>query len=60
MDLGLDLEAYNDYVNNLKQFAHVNNDFEIFARDNLLSTKENDRQIVEINTEGFEDVEQVK
>lgn len=34
-DLGLDIEAYKDYVNNLKQFAHVNNDFEIYARDSL-------------------------
>ena len=33
MDLGLDLEAYKDYINNLKQFAHLNHDFEIYARD---------------------------
>ena len=33
MDLGLDLEAYKDYINNLKKFAHMNNDFEIYARD---------------------------
>ena len=31
--LGLDLEGYKDYVNNLKQFAHVNKDFELLARD---------------------------
>lgn len=37
MDLGLDLEAYKDYVNNLKKFAEYNNDFEFFARDNLMS-----------------------
>ena len=36
MDLGLDLEAYKDYINNLKQFAHLNHDFEIYARDQLL------------------------
>ena len=35
LDLGLDLEAYKDYINNLKQFAHLNSDFEIFARDSL-------------------------
>lgn len=35
MDLGLDIEAYKDYVNNLKQFAHVNRDFELLARDTL-------------------------
>lgn len=39
MDLGLDLEAYKDYINNLKQFAHLNSDFEIYARDQL---QEND------------------
>lgn len=33
MDLGLDLEAYKDYINNLKQFAHINNDFELYAKD---------------------------
>ena len=31
MDLGLDMEAYKDYINNLKQFAHLNHDFEIYA-----------------------------
>jgi hypothetical protein len=34
-DIGLDLEAYKDYVNNLKQFATLNSDFEIYARDSL-------------------------
>lgn len=33
MDLGLDVEAYKDYINNLKKFAHMNADFEIYARD---------------------------
>lgn len=32
-DLGLDVEAYKDYVNNLKQFAQFNEDFEIFAKE---------------------------
>jgi len=35
VDLGLDVEAYKDYVNNLKQFANINQDFEIFARDDI-------------------------
>lgn len=48
-DLGLDLEAYKDYVNNLKQFAHVNNDFEIFARDNLASNNPEMRELIQIN-----------
>ena len=34
-DLGLDVEAYKDYVNNLKQFAQFNEDFEIFAKEQL-------------------------
>jgi hypothetical protein len=33
MDLGLDVEAYKDYVNNLKIFAKFNSDYEILARD---------------------------
>lgn len=48
MDLGLDLEAYKDYVNNLKQFAYVNNDFEIFARDSLALNNPDLREIIEI------------
>lgn len=35
MDLGLDIEAYKDYVNNLKKFAHLNYDFQLFAQDSL-------------------------
>jgi hypothetical protein len=31
MDMGLDLAAYKDYVNNLREFAKLNNDMEIFA-----------------------------
>jgi len=31
MDLGLDVEAYKDYVNNLKVFAKFNKDYEILA-----------------------------
>ena len=33
-DLGLDVLAYKDYVNNLKEFAHINSDFDIFAAEN--------------------------
>ena len=36
-DLGLDLAGYRDYVNNLKEFASVNNDMGIFALDNLFN-----------------------
>lgn len=34
-DLGLDVAAYKDYVNNLKEFAHINKDMNIFAAENL-------------------------
>lgn len=33
MDLGLDVEGYKDYVNNLKIFAKYNKDWEILAND---------------------------
>jgi hypothetical protein len=48
MDLGLDVEAYKDYINNLKQFAHVNKDFEIFARDSLASNRPEFRELIEV------------
>jgi len=48
MDLGLDVEAYKDYINNLKQFANVNADFEIFARDSLKLDNPELRELVEI------------
>jgi len=48
MDLGLDAEAYKDYINNLKQFAHLNNDFEIFARDSLTVNQPEFRELIEI------------
>lgn len=50
MDLGLDLEAYKDYVNNLKQFAHLNSDFEIFAKDSLKLTDPQYREMVEFKS----------
>jgi len=37
MDLGLDVEAYKDYVNNLKIFAKFNSDYEILAQDTSIS-----------------------
>lgn len=47
-DLGLDLEAYKDFINNLKQFAHVNKDFELFARDSLATNQPEYRELLEI------------
>ena len=35
MDVGLDIEAYKDYVNNLKQFAHLNFDYQLFANESM-------------------------
>ena len=35
MDLGLDIEAFKDYVNNTKQFAKCNTDWDIFGKDDL-------------------------
>lgn len=34
-DLGLDVACYKDYVNNLKEFAHINKDLNIFAAESL-------------------------
>ena len=45
-DLGLDIEAYRDYVNNLKQFAHINEDYELFAREKLVIDEPGYRQII--------------
>ena len=39
MDLGLDVEGYKDYVNNLKIFAKQNEDCQILAMDNINSFK---------------------
>lgn len=39
-DLGLDLAGYKDYVNNLKEFAHVNNDLSILAHESMTSTSD--------------------
>ena len=35
-DLGLDVTAYKDYVNNLKEFAHINKDLNIYAAESLV------------------------
>ena len=34
-DLGLDVEAYKDYVHNLKMFAEYNTDYQVLADDHL-------------------------
>lgn len=39
-DMGLDIAGYKDYVNNLKEFASVNGDMQIFAIDNFRGERE--------------------
>ena len=34
-DIGLDVEAYKDYVNNLKLFAKYNEDYDVLADDRM-------------------------
>jgi hypothetical protein len=49
-DLGLDVAAYKDYVNNLKEFAHINKDLNIFAAENLAIDNDiNDRGLLTIS-----------
>ena len=38
-DLGLDMIAYKDYVNNLKEFANINKDMNAFALESLAVDK---------------------
>jgi hypothetical protein len=40
MDLGLDLAAYKDYVNNLREFAHVHKDLHMFTFDDMNGVKD--------------------
>mmetsp|Transcript_21844 Transcript_21844/g.33829 ORF Transcript_21844/g.33829 Transcript_21844/m.33829 type:complete len:210 (+) Transcript_21844:633-1262(+) len=35
MDIGLDVEGYKEYINNVKEFAKFNNDYDILAKDNI-------------------------
>ena len=48
MDLGLDMEAYKDYINNLKQFAHLNSDFDMFAKEALGTDRPEFRELAEL------------
>ena len=50
-DLGLDVAAYKDYVNNLKEFAHINKDLNIFAAESLaIDTQVSDRSITHVSS----------
>ena len=35
-DLGIDLAGYRDYVNNLQEFSHVNNDLSLLAYEGFV------------------------
>lgn len=53
-DLGLDVLGYKDYVHNLKMFAHINEDMQILARDNMFTdTLPDQKAIIEMEAEGF-------
>ena len=39
MELGLDVEGYKDYVNNIKQFAKYDTEYQILAQDSLETQK---------------------
>ena len=48
-DLGLDIAAYKDYVNNIKEFAHINKDLNIFAAESLsLDQDLDDKQFIQV------------
>ena len=34
-DMGIDILGYKDYVNNLKEFAHINKDMHVFAAESM-------------------------
>jgi len=40
MDMGLDLAAYKDYVNNLREFSRFNKDIGMFANDSMVDEKD--------------------
>lgn len=55
-DLGLDFAAYKDYVSNLREFAHVNRDMDVFANESLsFGAAEEDKNLLQAATdfEGF-------
>lgn len=51
-DLGLDVSAYKDYVNNMKEFAHINKDLNIFAAENMaIGSDYTENGIINVKTE---------
>ena len=52
-DLGLDVLAYKDYVNNLKQFANINQDLNAFALESLAVERAiEDREVLDVQVTG--------
>ena len=50
-DLGLDILAYKDYVNNLKEFAHINKDLNVFAAESLaIDADLDDKGVIKIES----------
>jgi hypothetical protein len=65
-DMGIDILGYKDYVNNLKEFAHINKDMHVFAAESMaIGTNPEQRQMttvsyqpdVDMSLEGSERVE---
>lgn len=50
-DLGLDILAYKDYVHNLKEFAHLNKDLNMFSSESLkIDSELSERGLIKIET----------
>jgi len=46
--------AYKDYVNNLKEFAHINKDLNIFTAESLVSDSDvNEKGLLKITPTSF-------
>jgi len=48
MDMGIDVEAYKDYINNLKQFTHLNSDLEFLVIDGLKDNDPDSRTLMRV------------
>ncbi len=54
-ELGLDILGYKDYVNNLKQFAHVNSDLQILSMDGMFKNPKVPKSLIEMEAGAFND-----
>lgn len=46
-DLGLDIAGYKDYVHNLKEFAHLNNDLSILTIENMYDAPQESKTLLD-------------